>query len=57
MKILCKNLGVKFNPGLETIAINGRLIVRNRGQVITSIPSESRSAIEYMQRVNRRIKN
>ena len=57
MKILCKNLGVKFNPDLETIAINGRLILRNRGQVITSIPSESRSAIEYMQRVNRRIKN
>ena len=57
MKILCKNLGVKFNLDLETIAINGRLIVRNRGQVITSIPSESRSAIEYMQRVNRRIKN
>jgi len=57
MKILCKNLGVKFNLDLETIAINGRLIVRNRGQVITSIPAESRSAIEYMQRVNRRIKN
>jgi hypothetical protein len=57
MKILCKNLGVKFNLDLETIAINGRLILRNRGQVITSIPSESRPAIEYMQRVNRRIKN
>jgi len=57
MKILCKNLGVKFNLDLETIAINGRLILRNRGQVITSIPSDCRSAIEYMQRVNRRIKS
>jgi len=57
MKILCKKLGVKFNPDLETIAINGRLIVRNRGQIVTSIPAESRTAIEYMNRVNRRIKS
>jgi len=57
MKILCKKLGVKFNLDLETIALNGRLIVRNRGQIVTSIPTESRTAIEYMNRVNRRIKS
>jgi len=56
MKLLCKTLGVKFNLDLETIAINGRLIVRNRGQIVTSIPIESRTAIEYMSRINRKIK-
>jgi len=58
MKILCKKLGVKFNLDLETISLNGRLIVRNRGgQIVTSIPTNSRTAIEYMNRVNRRIKS
>ena len=56
MKILCKKLGVKFNLDLETIALNGRLIVRNRGQIVTSIPTDSRTAIEYTNRVNRKIK-
>ena len=56
MKILCKTLGIKFNLDLETISINGRRIVRNRGYIVTSIPAESRTAIEYMKRVNRRIK-
>jgi len=57
MKILCKTLGIKFNLDLETIAINGRLIIRNRGYIVTSIPADSRTAIEYMNRVNRRIKS
>ena len=57
MKILCKTLGIKFNLDLETIALNGRLIVRNRRQIVTSIPADSRTAIEYMKRVNRRIKS